>query len=102
MRHDILKPRSHRKTKLASLPTAVPLSFTRINQKKMRIERPWSRWKRNTRTGIQCRYDREESVLMDRYDGLDEGIKRLAKVEGSLVDVLKNKMRNDELYRNRK
>lgn len=102
MRHDILKPRSIRKTKLANLPTAVPQSFTKINQKRIKIERPWSKWKMNTRTGVQYRYEREESVLVDRYNGLDEGIKGLVKVEESLVNVLRNKMRNDELYNARK
>lgn len=101
MRKDIFKPEQPIQRKTLSVITVIPQSYTKVDQKKIRIDRAWSRWKMNRQSGTQFHYKRRIGMLMDRYDGLDEGIKREKKCI-ALVDMLRNKMMSDKSYSRQK
>lgn len=99
MKDDILKPKKKKLTHINTIKSKIKFNNDPITTKKIKIDRPWSRWKVNRSSGTEFIYRNKNVINTSKYTGINQIFEKKNNNKVSLSDILRNKMQTDTDYK---
>lgn len=102
MKNDIFKLTKTNQNKLISFSRPISKNYSEIPIKKIRVDKPWSRWKMNRSSATEYIYHNNITFNPERYNGFESAIQNIKASKSSLIERIRNKMKNDNIYKTKK